>query len=247
MTKPKGPKTNKAIIEAENLVTEEDLEQYRDALEALNLSYDNDIKAVMKYIDFDDIARARDMTISLLVGNIRPGAKAAARLASEWYDLVKRRSFGYVDKPSLVMSTYNEAAIEGFVRAEIESVVQTGKTEAFTREVLKRFNTDMKRSASYCTIENGKRESRKLVKYARVLGGGSNTCRFCIMLASRGFDYYTLEAASHFHDGCRCVVTPGFFTQDGRTCYTEVEGYHPDKILDQYYDMVDNKEWKIDI
>lgn len=45
-------------------------------------------------------------------------------------------------------------------------------------------------------------------KYARVLRG-PEPCGWCFMLAAKGFDHNSAEAASHSHRGCRCVVVPG--------------------------------------
>lgn len=45
-------------------------------------------------------------------------------------------------------------------------------------------------------------------KYARVLRG-PEPCGWCFILAAKGFDYNSAEAASHSHRGCRCVVVPG--------------------------------------
>lgn len=59
------------------------------------------------------------------------------------------------------------------------------------------------------------------VRYARV-GTGRETCGWCFMLSSRGFDYSsekTASAASHPH--CDCVIVPG---KDG---VTMIAGYDP--------------------
>ncbi len=60
------------------------------------------------------------------------------------------------------------------------------------------------------------------VRFARVPRDGE-TCTFCIMLASRGFVYWSRETAgefNHYHRNCRCLVIP----DDGSG---EVEGYDP--------------------
>lgn len=70
------------------------------------------------------------------------------------------------------------------------------------------------------------------IRYARVPVGP--TCGFCIMLASRGFDYASKKSAGDigaryntFHNGCNCRVVAGY---DG----LEVEGYDPDGLYDRY-------------
>lgn len=91
------------------------------------------------------------------------------------------------------------------------------------------------RAASKTTIRNSERDYRKGVRYARV-PTGKETCGFCLMLASRGFDYksrqsagYTGFAFNRFHDRCDCRVVAGDST-------TVVEGYDPDWLYDAYLD-----------
>lgn len=60
------------------------------------------------------------------------------------------------------------------------------------------------------------------VRWARV-PSGSDTCPFCLMLASRGFVYSSPQAAGgHYHPHCDCRVVAG---NDGRT---HVDGYEPE-------------------
>jgi hypothetical protein len=71
------------------------------------------------------------------------------------------------------------------------------------------------------------------VRYARV-GTGRETCGFCFMLCTRGFDYRseeTASAASHPH--CDCIIVPGV---DG---VTKIEGYEPDKMRHRWNDCKD--------
>lgn len=91
------------------------------------------------------------------------------------------------------------------------------------------------RAASKTTIRNAERDYRKGVRYARI-PTGKETCGFCLMLASRGFDYksrqsagYTGWAFNRFHDRCDCRVVAGDST-------TVVEGYDPDWLYDAYLD-----------
>jgi hypothetical protein len=53
------------------------------------------------------------------------------------------------------------------------------------------------------------------------------------MLASRGFVYLSRSTAGgdgHYHPNCDCRIVPGF---DGQT---DVRGYDPDKLYQQYLD-----------
>lgn len=66
------------------------------------------------------------------------------------------------------------------------------------------------------------------VRFARV-PSSADSCDFCIMLASRGFEYETAEAAGalkKFHANCGCMVVP----DDGRP----PAGYDPDALYNVY-------------
>ena len=97
--------------------------------------------------------------------------------------------------------------------------------QAIRRRVGNLARDQVKRMANRTMAENCARDG---VRYARV-PRGTETCGFCLMLASRGFAYTTPEAAQHSHDGCDCKVVPGF--ED-----TEVEGYDLSPMLDAYSD-----------
>lgn len=68
-------------------------------------------------------------------------------------------------------------------------------------------------------------------RYARVLRG-PEPCGWCFVLAARGFDYSSAEAASHSHRGCRCLVVPG--DADGA-----IEGYDLGGIQGRYRALAD--------
>lgn len=69
---------------------------------------------------------------------------------------------------------------------------------------------------------------RAKVRFARV-PSGSDTCAYCLMMASRGYVYYSREAAAamgRYHPDCNCSVVP----DDG----VQPEGYDPDELQKQY-------------
>lgn len=125
-----------------------------------------------------------------------------------------------------------EGSIRDVTRALPEFVSRHFSGESPEQAVRRRIGDlardQVKRQANRTMAENCARDG---VRYARV-PRGSETCGFCIMLASRGYVYTTPDAAQHSHDGCDCKVMPGF---DG----AEVEGYDPGPMLDAYSDCYD--------
>lgn len=101
------------------------------------------------------------------------------------------------------------------------------------------------RRANETVISNARRDRKSGVRFARV-PMGSETCDFCMMLASRGFVYHSDKTAGefdHFHASCRCKVVPGFPTMEryvkngvrvSRGLDPSVEGYDPDRYFDMW-------------
>lgn len=73
--------------------------------------------------------------------------------------------------------------------------------------------------------------------YARVPEPGA--CKFCLMLASRGFVYSESSAGGtkKFHGKCRCNVLPSWDETRARVVY----GYDPTALYDQYRAVADAK------
>ena len=71
--------------------------------------------------------------------------------------------------------------------------------------------------------------------YARVPERGA--CKFCLMLASRGFVYSkdTVGDSKKFHGKCRCNAMPVWDETKARVEY----GYDPDALYDQYRALAD--------
>ncbi|OXN01649.1 VG15 protein [Bifidobacterium vansinderenii] len=71
-------------------------------------------------------------------------------------------------------------------------------------------------------------------RWARVPNGP--TCEFCVMLASRGWVYWTEDSArlgGSFHNGnCDCSVVPSWGAQ-------KLKGYDPDRLYEQYQQCAD--------
>ena len=66
------------------------------------------------------------------------------------------------------------------------------------------------------------------VRWARV-PTGRETCAYCFMLASRGWDYVSEDTAhAGSHQGCNCIVVPG---KKGRTA---VAGYDPEGLSERW-------------
>ena len=180
----------------------------------------------------DNIAECRDLVIQALASVMPTYTTMAAQASADFYDAARELVVGE-KMGAQAISGYDEAKTAGAVRAFVRFVVD-GRVETFNEQVLQRIDYEMKLSAANSTIENGKRDKRK-PRYARV-PTGSETCDFCLMLASRGFVYQSegTAGAGHTHYACDCRCIPGW---DGM----EVEDYDPRSIYDRWQDAIDAK------
>ena len=180
----------------------------------------------------ENIAECRDLVIQALAAVMPTYTTMAAQASADFYDAARELVVGE-KMGAQAISDFDmrktEGAVRGFVRFVLRDDVQT-----FNDQVLQRIDYEMKLSAANSTIENGKRDKRK-PRYARV-PTGSETCDFCLMLASRGFVYNSQSTASmgHVHSGCDCRIVAGW---DGM----EVEDYDPRSIYDRWQDAIDAK------
>lgn len=180
----------------------------------------------------ENIAQCRDLVIQALAAVMPTYTTMAAQASADFYDAARELVVGE-KMGAKAISDYDPAktagAVRGFVRFVLRDDVQT-----FNDQVLQRIDYEMKRSANMSVVENGRRDP-KSVRYARV-PTGTETCDFCLMLASRGFVYQSegTAGAGHTHSACDCRCVPGW---DGM----EVEGYDPRSIYDRWQGAIDAK------
>ncbi|TNU89036.1 hypothetical protein FIC87_12615 [Eggerthella lenta] len=174
-------------------------------------------------------------------------ADMSAARSAEFYDDVREACVGS-RLGALADPARDPASTAGAVRALVQSVADTGRTDALARDLADRVDYEAKRAAGECVIANGARDPLK-PRFARV-PSGAETCPFCIMLASRGFVYWTERAAGsrgHYHAHCDCRIVPSFDSYyagpSRRFSATEViEGYDLDGLYRRYVqDLRDGK------
>ena len=203
------------------------IESYGRALNELDARTKQALMRELETVDYDaDPAAVRSYVSLIMQRYCGASATVAARLAADFYDGLRAR-FGIDDGyKALVDPGFEPMATDGAVRAVTQALVE-GKPDEFKRKCIERAGYETRKAANTCVERNARRDPKK-PRWARV-PTGTETCRFCIMLASRGFVYHTEELASHSHDHCDCRVIPSW---DGKRA--AVEGYDPDYYLDVY-------------
>lgn len=140
-----------------------------------------------------------------------------------------------------------EAEGETLPAAEVAETATLDETARAVAGTLKTGNNDIvagavgrlvKMAGVDTTIKNALRDGAQWAWIPQ----GNETCAFCIMLASRGWQYASREAlknghAEHIHPNCDCMYAVRFNDE------TNVEGYDPDKYL-QMYEEAEGDTWK---
>lgn len=153
--------------------------------------------------------------------------EAAVALACEMYDAVAAAQGVSVPlaEPAAT-ATYSETAkaVRGTLSNQRNSVPDTvGRL--------------VKQAGADTTLKNAARDG---AQFAWIPNG--DTCAFCMMLASNGWQYMSKDAlrnghAEHIHPHCDCEYAIRFSGSGG------VEGYDPDRYLDAYNDA-DGATWQ---
>lgn len=217
-------------------IPREYIDNYTKALNKLSADVQARLAKDLAKIDYTgDIATIREAVIELMERYLGAYTDMAAVVAAEFYDGVREHAVG-ASLGAAAESTRRPAATAGAVRACIEVIVEGGASETFIKRLTDRADYEIKKAAGDCVYYNGIKDPLK-PKYARV-PSGTETCKFCIMLASRGYVYHAKTSAGedgHYHSGCDCRIVPSFGGE-------KVEGYEPKVYKEQYKAMLEGHE-----
>lgn len=206
------------------------IDSYTERLNALSAAARRVVAAQLAQIEYEGIADLREKVTAILEPVCAASSDTAAAYAAEFYDEVRETQAGAALGAEAV-SAHSAEATAAAVRAMVQVVVDGKPWEQFSRQVEDRADYEVKQSAGECVKANAARDPLR-PKWARV-PSGTDTCSFCLMLASRGFAYASERSASekaeggHYHPNCDCRIVPSF---GGAT----VEGYDPDELYRQW-------------
>ena len=171
--------------------------------------------------DYDALRTAAIAILETILGTY---TDLSAARAAESYDAMRAAQAVGGTYAAIADSRRRPGATQGALYAITRTLEQTQSVDRFRAEVLDRVDTEVRRAANQCVAYNARRDPKK-PHYARVPVG--ETCGFCLMLSSFGYQYTSEEAASHAHRHCNCRVVPSFGE-------AEVDGYDPDAMYERY-------------
>lgn len=178
------------------------------------------------------VAECRELAAYVVSRTVERYGDAAATNAAKLYDEVMDAegvdvgAAEHYDGP-------DGAAIDGAVRRLVGRLDgESPDREGFLDQVGALVSEKVRKAASDTVVRNVERDAGtrkgRGVRFARI-PQRPDPCPWCVMLASRGFDYKSAEsAAAGSHHRCTCLVMPGV---NGKTV---VEGYDQKGMYDRY-------------
>jgi hypothetical protein len=180
----------------------------------------------IKSLNATDYWPLRDEIFNFADTLIRQYGGAAALNAAEFFEL--QTGVGN----ALASESINIDSLDTSLRYAIAQARYDALEENPLNAVNKNIWRQTRNYAHQTMIDNARKNK---MMFARV-PTGAHTCAFCMMLASRGFVYYSKQSAGEmmqFHNDCDCHIVAGV---DG------VEGYDPDALYSDYRDSRENAD-----
>lgn len=184
--------------------------------------------AVRNYVARNGFADI-DALISFCYDTANYYGTASASLAALMYDTIAELEGVVLPAADLADNpTYDDVA---------KAVQGTLKTSQNTEMIAGSVSRLVKMVGQDTLLQNGMRDG---AEFAWIPNG--DTCAFCIMLASNGWQHMSKKAlkgghATHIHANCDCTYMVR------HTSNLNVRGYDPDKYLKQYKEA-DGKNWR---
>ncbi|MGO5267430.1 VG15 protein [Parafannyhessea umbonata] len=175
------------------------------------------------------VAEAREASIGIMQDCLSVYGDKAQALSAEMFDEICEAEGIDADPGEMFDDVIDSSRLAGKVHYYAGKLVD-GDWDGYAGS-----NADL--AAYYVhrsAMENMARNCHKNgVRYARV-GTGRETCGWCFMLSSRGFDYRSEKTASAgSHEHCDCIIVPGV---DG---VTKIDGYDPKGMSRRWNDCKD--------
>lgn len=188
------------------------------------------------------VAEKREAAKLIMEGFVQAYDDKAAEFASQWYDY-RAEQGGARLKQAVTMTVYEPGSVDDVARYQAKKLAKEGDA-AFARACGEFARNDAFRSLNETIIANVGRDRDEGAMFARV-PTGTETCTFCLMLASRGAVYHTRKTAGewrHFHRGCDCKVVPSF--EDDPEAEL-VQGVKPRELYELYKQFKEIESYKL--
>ena len=202
----------------------EDIDALLSTMQALSAEAQEIIAAALATAtETADPAQIRDELITIMQAVVERYAAAAAVSAADWYEVLRALEANLPEYLVQLAPAISPAAVEAKVRAVAGPLwVEDGADQVSA--ALTGMVDRIVKAAGRDTITLAAENDPARPRFARI-PSGTETCAFCRMLASRGFDYSSLKAAGadrKFHAHCDCMIVPSWSAKTPR-----IDGYDP--------------------
>lgn len=199
--------------------TRSEVEAYRKAQAAVSAAARGHLASFWAGLDAWDVVKTREALEDYFPALVQQYGDGTATLAADWFEQ-------QTGAKAVLGDPVAEAKANASMRWALGDILKGNPSQALATlsGVLDRFVKQPGRE----TIQNSAHAAG--IGWARV-PSGTETCVFCLMLASRGAEYTSASSAGRgrkFHGDCDCVVTP-VRDQDDLP-----KGYDPDALFAQY-------------
>jgi hypothetical protein len=220
----------------------QDVWDYAKRLQTVSIAAQNELKSFFSLLDTSNPEYARDKLITFCRALSDKYGPVSGQLAKEWYDKLRTQEVGS-GYTSIIGSTPPTGSIEASTRyicgdlwnADPNDALGalTGMVDRYVKQDAR--NTIMENIAN--EVDAGTMNSRKRYQRGSTSPGfarvptGRTTCAWCLLLAGRGYVYWSPETAGEFnkyHAHCDCVIVPAW----GRD--HSISGYDPSDYYDMY-------------
>lgn len=210
------------------VITDKVWNDYVAALRVVNEAAASEMFAYLSSHEWWASNEAKQAAIEYAYALATKYGEAASELACEMYAAVSALSGENIEPPEPApTATMPEVAkaVTGTMKTENPDII----SGAVSRLV--------KLAAVDTTMRNALRDGAEWAWIPR-----GDTCAFCLMLASNGWQYASRKAikdghAEHVHANCDCTYAVRFNSR------TEVEGYNNGEAFLEFYDNADGKDW----
>lgn len=218
------------------MISNKTVNQYGQLIDTIADKARDYVTAIIQYgIGYEGLSSVSDIrnyAIKSLEQTLSIFGDQEASLSANIYDTLMSEYGLNLEAGQAYNMEYNKQQLESSMHYHAQKLVD-GDLNGFLKNIGQKAYDLSRYTANQTMIKNAERDYKKGVRWARV-PSGKETCGFCVMLASRGFDYKTKESAGYtglswnrFHRFCDCRVVPG-------TVDTQVEGYNPDHLYSVY-------------
>lgn len=214
----------------------------RGAAQAAATSCDELMRRIFEAHPGISVAEARERAIRVMQVCLERYGAVSAEVAAALYDQIMAAE-GLDVPPADAEWAVDREQLEATARYQAGKLASGDLSEESKAEFRSQccsYVRDSTRRAYDSTVaRNVERDSARGVRYARMTGG-SETCTFCVMVASRGFVYTSAAAAGaghRYHRGCDCYVVPGVKGS------TSVRGVDLDEMRDKWqaFEEIDSR------